>query len=44
MLARKVNAASFDANHRQNNDLTGHHCAFSTTPMADVGHNSLRAG
>jgi hypothetical protein len=28
MLARKVNAAPFDANHRQNNDLGRHHCGF----------------
>jgi hypothetical protein len=28
MLARKVNAAPFDANHRQNNDSSRHHCGF----------------
>jgi hypothetical protein len=28
MLAREVNAASFDANHRQNNDLSRYHCGF----------------
>jgi hypothetical protein len=28
MLARVVHAASFDATHRQNNDLSSHHRGF----------------
>jgi hypothetical protein len=44
ILARKVNATSFVADHWQNNDLSRHHAAFSSTFIPDVERHSFRAG